>query len=86
MPPSRHSVERRVSDATQAFTHALYSLTTYPEHFLPMREEAERIVRQDGWTKNALNNMHKIDSFLRETQRINVISPGARHHARQCRI
>jgi hypothetical protein len=36
-----------------------------------MREEAERLVREEGWTKAALNNMPKIDSFLRESQRLN---------------
>ncbi|KAJ7200357.1 cytochrome P450 [Mycena pura] len=64
-----------IHTSSMAFTHALYNLTTYPEHILPMREEAERMVRQDGWTKNALNNMHKIDSFLRETQRFNGVGP-----------
>jgi hypothetical protein len=41
-----------------------------------MREEAERVVKEEGWTKAALNSMVKIDSFLRESQRINNI--GAR--------
>jgi hypothetical protein len=36
-----------------------------------MRAEAERAVQQDGWTKTAINNMHKLDSFLRESQRLN---------------
>jgi hypothetical protein len=58
-------------NARQAFTHALFDLTVHPEHFLPMREEAERVVQEEGWTKAALNNMVKIDSFLRESQRLN---------------
>lgn len=41
-----------------------------------MREEAERAVEKEGWTKAALNNMHKIDSFLRESQRLNASGPG----------
>jgi hypothetical protein len=41
-----------------------------------MREEAERIVREEGWTKAALNSMVKIDSFLPESQRINTNGPG----------
>jgi hypothetical protein len=61
--------------ATQAFTQALFDLTTHPEHLLPMREEAERVVREEGWTKAALNSMAKIDSFLRESQRINTNGP-----------
>ncbi|KAJ7489663.1 cytochrome P450 [Mycena galericulata] len=64
-----------IHTSSMAFTHALFDLTTYPEHFLPMREEAERVVKEEGWTKAALNNMVKIDSFLRESQRINANSP-----------
>ncbi|KAJ7333990.1 cytochrome P450 [Mycena albidolilacea] len=60
-----------IHTSSMAFTHALFDLTTHPEHFLPMREEAERVVREEGWTKAALNNMPKIDSFLRESQRLN---------------
>ncbi|KAJ7789534.1 hypothetical protein B0H14DRAFT_2944118, partial [Mycena olivaceomarginata] len=58
-----------------AFTHALFDLTTYPEYLVPMREEAERVVRAEGWTKAALNSMVKIDTFLRESQRINTNGP-----------
>ncbi|KAJ7254606.1 cytochrome P450 [Mycena rebaudengoi] len=60
-----------IHTSSMALTHALYDLTTYPEHILPMREEAERVTREEGWTKPALNSMHKIDSFLRESQRMN---------------
>jgi hypothetical protein len=41
-----------------------------------MRQEAERVVTTEGWTKAALGNMHKIDSFLRESQRLRGIGPG----------
>jgi hypothetical protein len=40
-----------------------------------MREEAERVVKKEGWTKAALNSMVKIDSFFRESQRINSNGP-----------
>ncbi|KAJ7287864.1 cytochrome P450 [Mycena rebaudengoi] len=59
-----------IHTTSMALTQALYDLTTYPEHMLPMREEAERVIREEGWTKPALNSMHKIDSFLRESQRM----------------
>ncbi len=36
-----------------------------------MREEADRVIAQEGWTKTALNSMFKSDSFLRESQRMN---------------
>ncbi|KAJ7205715.1 cytochrome P450 [Mycena pura] len=59
-----------IETSSMAFVHALFNATIYPEDFLAMREEAERVVAQEGWTKTALNNMHKIDSFLRESQRL----------------
>ncbi|KAJ7485721.1 cytochrome P450 [Mycena latifolia] len=58
--------------SSRAFTYALSNLASHPEHLLPMRKEAERIVRAQGWTKAALNRMVKIDSFLRESERINA--------------
>ncbi|KAJ7776904.1 cytochrome P450 [Mycena maculata] len=63
-----------IHTSSMTFTHALFDLTAHPEHFLPMREEAEHVVKEEGWTKAALNNMVKIDSFLQESQRLHVIS------------
>lgn len=44
---------------------------------MPMREEAERVIAAEGWTKAALGKMHKIDSFLRESMRLRAPGPGA---------
>ncbi|KAJ7774437.1 cytochrome P450 [Mycena olivaceomarginata] len=52
-----------IHTSSTAFTYALFDLTTYPEYLLPMREEAERVVKEEGWTKAALNGMVEIDSF-----------------------
>ncbi|KAJ7131156.1 cytochrome P450 [Mycena epipterygia] len=64
-----------VHTASSAFTHALFDLTTYPSHIAPMRQEVEQVVNELGWTKAALLRMHKIDSFLRESQRMHDIGP-----------
>jgi hypothetical protein len=40
----------------------------------PLRHEAEAAVAEEGWTKVGLEKMYKIDSFLRETQRLDCIS------------
>ncbi|KAJ6559929.1 cytochrome P450 [Mycena capillaripes] len=53
------------------FAGALFDLATYSEYIQPLREEVERVIGEHGWTKAALADMHKIDSFLRESQRIN---------------
>ncbi|KAJ7751120.1 cytochrome P450 [Mycena metata] len=63
-----------IHTSSMAFTYALFELAAHPEHLLPMREEVEGVVKKQGWSKAALNSMVKVDSFLRESQRLN---PGA---------
>ncbi|KAJ7772406.1 cytochrome P450 [Mycena metata] len=63
-----------IHTSSMAFTYALFELAAHPEHLLPMREEVESVVKKQGWSKAALNSMVKVDSFLRESQRLN---PGA---------
>ncbi|KAJ7907991.1 cytochrome P450 [Mycena leptocephala] len=58
-----------------SMTAALYDVAKYPEYMLPMREEAERVVAEHGWTKASISNMPKIDSFLRESQRLSASGP-----------
>ncbi|KAJ7727037.1 cytochrome P450 [Mycena olivaceomarginata] len=53
------------------FAEALLDLATYTSYIEPLREEVERVINKQGWTKAALGDMTKIDSFLRESQRIN---------------
>jgi hypothetical protein len=48
----------------------LYRLLSHPEYIEPLRQEVEAVVAEEGWTKAGMDKMHKIDSFLRETQRI----------------
>ncbi|KAF7367745.1 hypothetical protein MSAN_00838400 [Mycena sanguinolenta] len=60
-----------VHTSSAAFTRALFDLATYPEYLLPMREEVEHVMAEEGWSKTALNSMVKVDSFLRESQRLN---------------
>jgi len=47
----------------------LYDLVAHPEFVKEMREEAETMIKAYGWTKNSMQRMRKIDSFLRESQR-----------------
>ncbi|KAJ7290004.1 cytochrome P450 [Mycena rebaudengoi] len=56
---------------SMTFAEALLDLATYPSYIQPLRDEVESVIRKEGWTKAALGDMHKIDSFLRESQRIN---------------
>ncbi|ETW81028.1 cytochrome P450 monooxygenase 51 [Heterobasidion irregulare TC 32-1] len=58
-----------IHTSSMSFTHALYPLAANPEYARILREEVESVVATDGWTKLAMGKMHKVDSFLRESQR-----------------
>ena len=52
----------------------LYRLLAHPDHLEPLREEVDAVIKDEGWTKAGVDKMYKIDSFLRETQRLDGIS------------
>ncbi|EGN93634.1 hypothetical protein SERLA73DRAFT_189361 [Serpula lacrymans var. lacrymans S7.3] len=58
-----------IHTSSMSFTHALFYLAAYPQYIQPLREEVEAIIEQEGWSKNALVKMRKVDSFLKEAQR-----------------
>ncbi|GJJ07762.1 hypothetical protein Clacol_001967 [Clathrus columnatus] len=70
--PSSHS-EGLLIIYLQTFTSALYHLAAEPHYIPPMREEIERVIAEEGWTKTAMTKMRKLDSFLKENLRHNVI-------------
>jgi hypothetical protein len=52
----------------------LYRLLANPEYLEPLREEVDTVIREEGWTKAGVDKMHKIDSFLKETQRVDGLA------------
>ncbi|KAI5118158.1 hypothetical protein M0805_005780 [Coniferiporia weirii] len=62
-----------VHTSSNSFTHALLHLAARPEYIEPLREEVERVIKAEGWTKAAMNKMRKLDSFMKESQRYNGI-------------
>lgn len=54
---------------SNTFAQALYCLAAYPQYVQPLREEVQTIIGSDGWTKEALAKLQKVESFLKETQR-----------------
>ncbi|GJE90628.1 cytochrome P450 [Phanerochaete sordida] len=60
-----------IHTSSTSFTHALHTLAAHPECVAPLREEIEGIVRVEGWTKAAVQRMRKLDSFMKECQRLN---------------
>jgi hypothetical protein len=45
-----------------------------PEYVEPLRQEVDAVIKVEGWTKAGIDKMYKIDSFIRETQRIDGIA------------
>ena len=62
---------------SQVFSHSLFELAMRPEYIEPLRKEVENSIRMYGWTKEAIGQMKKLDSFLREDQRLyGIITAG----------
>ncbi|TRM59925.1 cytochrome P450 [Schizophyllum amplum] len=60
-----------IHTSTSTFTNVLFHLAAEPEYIEPLREEVEEVVGRHGWTKTAMREMIKLDSFLRESGRFN---------------
>lgn len=61
-----------IHTTTMSAAHTMYDLCAHPEYFEPLRQEALEVLREDGgWKKTTLNKMRKLDSFLKESQRVN---------------
>lgn len=53
-----------------AITNVILDLCRYSDYVQILREEIERVQREDGgWQKNTYSKLHKMDSFLKESQR-----------------
>lgn len=59
---------------SQVLLHVLYTLAAHPEHVPALREEADAVINTHGWTKSAMGEMVKLDSYLKETTRFQSIS------------
>ncbi|KAJ7574536.1 cytochrome P450 [Mycena floridula] len=58
-----------IHTTSMLFTSALYALAEHPELVVSLREEVEAVTSTDGWTKNALGKMRKLDSLIKEAGR-----------------
>ncbi|KIK80434.1 hypothetical protein PAXRUDRAFT_833529 [Paxillus rubicundulus Ve08.2h10] len=63
-----------IHTSSNSFAQALYILAADPQYMQSLREEVESIVETHGWSKGALPKMRKLDSFLKECQRIEGVS------------
>ncbi|KAF5379456.1 hypothetical protein D9615_006552 [Tricholomella constricta] len=62
-----------IHTSTMTFCHALLYLAAHPEYAQPMREEIQEVVDHEGWTHSGLSHMVKVDSFIKESQRLNSL-------------
>ncbi|PPQ64529.1 hypothetical protein CVT26_002068 [Gymnopilus dilepis] len=46
---------------------------TSSKYASPMRQEIESLVRQDGWSKESIERMHRVDSFIKESMRLESV-------------
>lgn len=51
--------------------HVLFDLCANPEYIQPLREEVQGVITEHGWTLAGINAMKKLDSFMKESQRLN---------------
>ena len=58
----------------QSMTHMIYRIAESSELLASLREEVESIIADHGWSVPALGLMRKLDSLMRESQRLDGIS------------
>ena len=54
----------------------LYQLSYHPQYIEPLREKIASVVAEFGWSKKSIDCLNKLDSFIRETQRVAPLAAG----------
>ena len=62
--------------------HCLNDLAAHPEYIEPIRAEIREACK-DGWRKSNITKLHKLDSFIKESQRFNPPSLLSYHRLMQ---
>jgi ent-kaurene oxidase len=61
-----------IHTTTMATAHAIYDLCAYPQYFEPLQQEIQAAYIEDpSMGKTTLNKLRKVDSFMKESQRMN---------------
>ncbi|CAF9916908.1 MAG: hypothetical protein ALECFALPRED_010907 [Alectoria fallacina] len=56
---------------SMAACQALFQMCEHPEYIPELREEVEMVIEEDrGWRKTTLTKLRKLDSFVKESQRV----------------
>ncbi|KAG5350288.1 hypothetical protein C0989_011728 [Termitomyces sp. Mn162] len=59
-----------IHTTSMAFTQILFDLAANPAFVPALREEVERVIREEGLSKISFHKMVKLDSFIKESQRL----------------
>lgn len=59
-----------------ATVHVIYNLCAMPEYMELLRTEAQTVFRDGGgvWNLDTLSKLRSLDSFMKESQRLNASS------------
>ncbi|PPQ77162.1 hypothetical protein CVT25_010790, partial [Psilocybe cyanescens] len=63
-----------IHTSSVTFTAALFQLSQTPQDAEEIRKEVENVVKVEGWSKASVGKMHKLDSYLRESQRLHFMT------------
>ncbi|TFK17810.1 cytochrome P450 [Coprinopsis marcescibilis] len=51
-------------------SNIIFYLAAHQEYIEPLRAEIEEVIATEGWTKESMSKMHKLDSFAKEVNRL----------------
>ncbi|RFU29394.1 hypothetical protein B7463_g6914, partial [Scytalidium lignicola] len=65
-----------IHTTSMAITHMIFDLAAYPEYATELREEYNAVITEEGYPdarlrKNSMPKLKKLDSFMKESQRVN---------------
>ncbi|KAG6816479.1 hypothetical protein H0H93_008055, partial [Arthromyces matolae] len=59
-----------IHTTSMAFTQILFDLAANPSFVPALRQEVETVIREEGFSKVSFHKMVKLDSFIKESQRL----------------
>ncbi|KIL65514.1 hypothetical protein M378DRAFT_162148 [Amanita muscaria Koide BX008] len=59
-----------IHTSSMSFTYVMYELATRPEYVKPLRDEIEGVIKEEGWSKDSISKLRKVDSFIKECLRL----------------
>jgi cytochrome P450 len=65
-----------IYNLSNALTYLLFDLASYPEHIEPLRAELQEVLKGERINKENIQKLKKLDSFIRESQRLSPPSLG----------